>query len=124
VAKKRGLGTDAFYEQPSGPAQQPDSTTSQQRDSVASRQRDSVTSQQPDGKIEKTKVTLYFEDDTIAQLDAAQLRLRNLAADTVGKDKRKLVTKSIVVEWALKAALKELEEAGPASLLAKEIARL
>jgi hypothetical protein len=116
VAKKRGLGTDAFYEQPGTPARQRDSLTAQQPDSVASRQ--------PDGKVEKTKVTMYFEDDTIAKLDAAQLRLRNLAADTVGKDKRKLVTKSIVVEWALKAALKELEEAGPDSRLAREIARL
>ncbi len=119
--RKAGLGTDAFFEPTSG-------TTPGKQPVAPAKQRDSITSEQPDrplvGKQEKTKVTLYFEDSTVADLDAAWLRLRNLAASTVAREKRKQVTKSVIVEWALKAALAELEQSGPDSQLGKEVSRL
>lgn len=65
-------------------------------------------------KPPKTKATYYLEPDIIAALDAGWLALRSLADD----DARTRVSKSAIVDAALRIALAELQEKGEGSQLA------
>ena len=115
MAKKRaGLGTDAFYKK-----------TAEQQAGTPADQYNSETTQHQAGKKEgKVKATFYFDPDCIDSLESSWTRLRSLVAKTNSPNKRRLVTKSLIVELALKAALDELEQEGTASRLAKEMSRL
>jgi len=143
--KKTGLGTDAFFP----PASQDDSLPADQDDSEPVDQLDSLTVDQLDsepvsrqaskparrrsispGRMgayingEKTKATYYLSEETLQALDEALPKLKRLAGGLRHKEKRRLVTKSLVVEAALQIVLADLaegEEQGTHSPLAKKM---
>ncbi len=109
MAKKSGLGTAAFFEQDDQPPHQRTSTPAHQPTSTPA--------------SENIKATYYIHPATADDLESAWVKLRRIMAG-VDTHKRKLVTKSFLVESALRAALDDLEQNGTDSMLAKEIARL
>ncbi len=127
--KKTGLGTDAFFE----PASQPDSVPADQQDNEPAyqpdskpRRRRSIATTRMGNYVngEKTKATYYLSEETLQALEEALPKLKRLAGGLRHKEKRRLVTKSLIVEAALQIVLAELaegEEAGTHSPLAKKI---
>jgi hypothetical protein len=114
--KKSGLGSDA------GSLFQP---TGQQADKP-SKQRDSVTAKQPKSRIgkyaadpDKVKVTFYLGDETADSLDLEWPKLKQQAGS-----RKRLVTKSLIVEAALHIVLDDWKANGDESALAKILAQL
>lgn len=68
---------------------------------------------------EKVKATFYLSPEALDSLEEGQLRLRRL----VDRDKRGQVSKSLIVEMALLAALEELEAKKDKSQLASMMAK-
>ena len=75
-------------------------------------------------EAEKVRSTIYFSEETIELLEAAQARLKRLVSKAAGKEKRNLVTKSLLAEVALQIVLGELEEKGTESQIAKWLSEL
>ncbi|HSH04737.1 MAG TPA: hypothetical protein VLL52_19655 [Anaerolineae bacterium] len=69
-------------------------------------------------KAKPIKVTIYLDPEVADRIDEAQLRLKRITGKR-GHD----VSKSIIVETALRLAFEDLEEAGEESLLAVAMKR-
>lgn len=105
-SKKTGLGTAAFFET----ASQQDGEPVEQQDSKPARRRSkapTVLGEYING--EKVKATYYLSEETLQRLEEAIPRLKRQAG-IVHKEKRRLVTKSLIVEAALQIVLDELTE--------------
>lgn len=110
--KKTGLGTEAFFQEPVS-----------QQDSKPVRGHDLTRiARYLDG--EKEKGTYYLSVETMEQLDEVLPYARKVVGQMVGKDKRRLVSKSMLVEAALQIVLDDLAENQAESLLAKKLAGL
>jgi outer membrane protein OmpA-like peptidoglycan-associated protein len=72
--------------------------------------------QAPPPEEQKAKATFYMAQDVQFDLDDAQIQLRRLAPRYV---KKQQLSKSAIVEAALRLAFEELEHQGPNSQLAK-----
>ena len=66
--------------------------------------------------IEKAKATFYLSQPALEDLEGAWYRLRKLA-----RNNRSKVSKSLIVELAIRTALEDLEERGEQSSLAQEM---
>ena len=117
--RKSGLGDQA------GSLFQPTGDQSQQA-SKPLKQRDSVTINQPKSRIgkyaadpDKIKVTFYLGDDTADSLDLEWPKLKQQAGS-----KKRLVTKSLIVEAALHIVLDDWQANGDESALAQILAQL
>ena len=65
---------------------------------------------------DKAKATFYLSQPALENLEEAWYRLRKLA-----KNNRSKVSKSLIVELAVRTALEDLEEKGDKSRLAQEM---
>lgn len=68
---------------------------------------------------EKTKATFYFSEETLDELDMAWPAIKRLAGE-----RKRLASKSLLVEAALQIALEDWQEKGIESALAKVMSRL
>ena len=102
-AKKRAPMPDIMGEV-LRPASQQGAMPAQHQDSLPVRQHDS----------KPVKATFYLAPALVARLDAARLHLRGMAAP----QERAGVSLSAIVGAALRRALQDLEDNGPASQLA------
>ena len=89
---------------------------SQQAPPVRPRQQQPPRYQAPPQDEQKAKATFYMAQDVQFDLDDAQIQLRRLAPRYV---KKQQLSKSAIVEAALRLAFEELEQQGPNSRLAK-----
>ena len=68
---------------------------------------------------EKVKATFYLDTEIVETLEEGWMELRKLA----DKKDRGQISKSLIVELALKLALEDLRKKGSDSLLAKKLSR-
>ena len=99
----------------SKPARQPTSKTAQRKAGKPARK----PAPAPVAEEPKLKATFYLSPSLLDRLEEAQLHLRRLAL----LDDRGKVSKSLIVEMSLLAALQELRDKDKESLLARMLAR-
>ena len=118
--KNTGLGTEAFFQE----------TASQQASKPVEQHTSKPARAHAYTRIGayvlgyKEKGTYYLSAETMERLDEVLPYSRRLVAEMVSKDKRRLVSKSLLVEAALQIVLDDLEENKAESLLAKKLAGL
>jgi hypothetical protein len=102
----------------SKPANQQAGTPAESQSASPSRPRQQQASRYQAAPTEevKAKATFYIAQDVQFDLDDAQIQLRRFAPRYV---KKQQLSKSAIVEAALRLAFEELEQQGPNSRLAK-----
>lgn len=128
--KTPGLMNDLLSGKKSPPAKE-EPETARQNTSLPAKQQPSVASSKPQKtpsetpslslstsikEEDKVKVTFYVTEDIQYDLDVAQLKLRRLAPKHIGKQQ---LSKSALVEAALRITIDNLEANGENSVLAQ-----